>query len=411
MKTRLYLDTARMGLPALSVRKAQEDFFRLMSEEGLSGCLDELLSGGFDAWPESLGRRYRGLRDWRGVRELKESLRRLLLAPPETRVFLASRSSALMKLTARAFFLQCRRVLVTDLTWPGYAKLLERERTRIGRKVETLSVRSKILDDRASAGEIARLIARYFRDRRCDGIFLPAVSHEGIRLPLGEILSLLKEAGRPRFFAVDGAQALSHVPVDLTSGAFDLFLAGSHKWLRGVGPMGMGFCPRANTRCFIWEVAQRMIDSGELDDPLLRFTEELESKERDTFSETVNISPLFSARAAARLAEERGSGGEVQFRRRQIARDALEGVSKSSGWKPLLPQSPLRSGILLLQATGERIREALPEGTRRLFQAFGISITAYEGALVRFSMPTGFGNRGELDFIRDALRRVGRSRV
>ena len=51
MPTRLYLDTARLGLMSRSARQVQTDFARLVGEEAGSLYLDEFLKCGAQHWP------------------------------------------------------------------------------------------------------------------------------------------------------------------------------------------------------------------------------------------------------------------------------------------------------------------------------------------------------------------------
>jgi hypothetical protein len=63
-------------------------------------------------------------------------------------------------------------------------------------------------------------------------------------------------------------------------------------------PIGIGFCCRPAADHPIAEATAEMTDRGQLDDPLFRFTWELENQRCEAFSETVNLAPLFTASAA-----------------------------------------------------------------------------------------------------------------
>src|SRR2546423_723670 len=97
----LYLDTARLGLMAPKVSQVLSSLAQLASIEGLSSRFDDFLNGGFEAWPNSLQQEYPGLSDWRGIQELKKVLRELMGLSGDKPVFLASRSTNLMKIAAR----------------------------------------------------------------------------------------------------------------------------------------------------------------------------------------------------------------------------------------------------------------------------------------------------------------------
>ena len=73
-----------------------------------------------------------------------------------------------------------------------------------------------------------------FIEHGCDGLFLPAVSNLGIRLPIRELVQAIGRRAELRFVVIDGAQALAHVPLELNRDYGDLLLAGCHKWLRAL---------------------------------------------------------------------------------------------------------------------------------------------------------------------------------
>ena len=257
MPLRLYLDTARLGLASRRVQRAHQDFARLASEEGLTLYASRLLIHGFDACPQSFQRRYPGLRDWQGVAELKATLSELASLDPDSPVLLASRSTQLMKLAARLLFQRCRRVLTTDLAWPGYAEILERERDRVGGETVRVPLRHFILWDGFDSEAVADRIATYCRQFDCDGLFLAAVSHDGIRLPIDTICERVRSHCNVRFVIVDGAQAFCHTP-NVGHSSVDIYIAGAHKWLRAMHPLGMAFLPNHESQPFISETCNRL---------------------------------------------------------------------------------------------------------------------------------------------------------
>ena len=409
MPTRLYLDTARLGLASSSAQRAHRDFARLAGEEGLALYSSRLLWYGFNAWPASLQSRYSGLRHWNGVHDLKDSLRGLAgLGSDEQPVLLASRTAQLMRLAARLLFSQCRRVLITDLTWPSYSKILEQERVRSGAEIMRMPVRSPILHDRLSSKDFARRIAVFYRSFKCDGLFLPAVSHDGIRLPVDRLSPALSEGNQIRLFVVDGAQAFGHVPTDLSLGDCDFYIAGCHKWLRAQHPMGLAFCPSERSRGMIRTTCTDMVESGELDDPLMRFINELEGDWPAAFSETVDAVPLFSCRAA--LADLATRKLADSFRDQLANAEILAGACAQVGWRALLPDRAFRSGILLLQADSPLVRCIPPTNMQAFFQAYGIALTCYEDGALRLSMPTTRWKSWQLDLICSALADCAKSR-
>lgn len=375
---------------------------RLAAAEGLSSRFCELLQGGFSTLPAALRAKYRGLADWNGIGELRRTLARVLELRGEPLVLVASRSSQLMRLAARLLFLRCRRVLTTDLEWPGYAELLAREAWRTGRELITAPVSALVFGDRARAELVVSALSDSSRLRDCDGLFMSAVSYHGVRLPVGPVCELLAESRRTRLVVIDGSQATAHVPVP-GLGSCDLFLTGCHKWLCAHLPLGVAVCPRARSARFVRATLAEMARSCELDDPLLQFTEGMETERLPPYGETVAVTCLFTARAAA---EEFLANGGVARRFPTLLKNA-EGAAAAAhgtGWEPLRPDLSLHSGMLLLEPPRSASGAVAPDDLRRRFQEAGVVITAYERGRVRLSVPNQPWRAGELDWVRSALR-------
>jgi len=134
---------------------------------------------------------------------------------PELPVLLANRSTQLMKLAARLQFQPCRNVLVTDIGWPPYHDLLAAEAVRTGRALTVAPVRDLAMQGQATDEEILDLVRTHYVRERCDGLFLTAVSHLGVRLPVEKLVRSLEAASPPRFVVIDGAQEFCHVSADL----------------------------------------------------------------------------------------------------------------------------------------------------------------------------------------------------
>jgi selenocysteine lyase/cysteine desulfurase len=234
------------------------------------------------------------------------------------------------------------------------------------------------------------------------------VSQHGVKLPIERILGAIHAISPPEFAVVDGAQAFCQVSPEENSSHADLYLAGTHKWLRAYYPMGLLFLPRLSSQKFIEATLEQMLEVGELDDPLLTFAHELEKGTLQAFSETVNLTPLFSTRAA--LAEV--SEGSFDFPKARQNADSLVATASGTDWRAVLPADDLRSAILLLQSSQREARTASPEEMRRLFQAHGIALTAYNDGIIRLSMPTSPWSEGENDRVIAALKsRMGAARV
>jgi hypothetical protein len=401
MPTDLYLDTARFGLMVPAAQRALRDFARLCGEEGGSAHIDDFLNGGTERWPMGMRDRYPALVAWRGVAQLKESLGHLASTPAQTPVLLANRSAQLMKLAARALFRRCGSVLHTDLEWPGFLAILDAERHRSRGRSVCFAAREACFRQGLTAREFVRSFATRYRREQCEGLFLSAVSFEGIRVPVAEVVASLADIRPPRLIVVDGAQALAHVPVDLSG--CDVYLAGCHKWLGAGHPLGLAFQPRPSSREYLQVVADEMLADGDLDDPLLLFTSQLESQRLEPFSETVSLAGLFaSAAAAADLTES--CTAAVRLQSRLANADALAEDVLGSCWGMLLPDATLRSGILLLQAAAPSVRAAPAEAIRASFQEHGIAVTTYPEGVARLSLLPRPWEGKELDQLRSALQ-------
>jgi hypothetical protein len=405
MTTSLYLDTARLGRMCPDAQAADQDFAQLASEEGCTLYFEHFLRWGYTALPPSLAHRYSGLSHWAGVPAFKNDLKTVVGLPRERMTLIANRSAQLVRLAARLLCLRCQNILVTDMEWPAYMAALTAECRRMHRAVTMVPVRQSLFRDGIGREELIDRLAAYYCTHDCDGLFLSAVTYQGVRLPVRELLGALGEAARPRLVVVDGAQAINHVPLGLGDGYCDLLLAGCHKWLRAYHPMGLAFCCRATSEGFVNTVCHQMLVDGELDDPLLSFTRQLEGGTLETYSETVNLAPMFTAAAAVRrmLKSSRTKPEELSCQvanARQVTGDA-----PASGWRPLRPSEPLQTGILLLEAKSRDTRTAPIEMLRQRFLTAGIALTAYDGGLIRASLPDALLGGHDHDLLRSALDR------
>jgi selenocysteine lyase/cysteine desulfurase len=227
------------------------------------------------------------------------------------------------------------------------------------------------------------------------------------------VAGLLKalEHAPPRLVVIDGAQALGHVDLDLEPAGCDFYLAGCHKWLEAGQPLGLGFCPRRSSRGLIATVTQEMIDAGEIDDPLLLFTRQLEGMTPAAFSETVSLANLFSSAAAVATALDAGGTTDFQFAARLDNAEAVTRIALDTGWTPIAPSSRLRSGIVLLRADDPRVRTVGSDRVRSAFLDQGVALTTYPDGLIRLSMPPGPWNSADLDRIQAVLRHCSRHDV
>lgn len=402
----LYLDTARLGRMSPRAQQAQRDFALLAGREGGSVRFERFLRAGIDAVPAAVAEEYPGLAAWRGVGPLKAALRALAGGRPDLPVLLATRSATLMRLAARLLFHPCRNVLVTDLGWPAYHAILEAERARTGRRVTAVPLLRRLLNDGLSEDNAVDVLRTAYQREGCDGLFLPAVSNLGVRLPVEPLVRSLEGAGAVRFVVIDGAQDFCHAGADLRNDYCDLYLAGSHKWLGAYHPMGLGFYGRPRSRSFIETVLTRLVGGGELDDPLVRFSAQLEADALDGVTETVGLAPVFACQGAVAdaLAEPRPPADALPCRLANA--DTAAEVAAAAGWTPDRPGPGFRSGILLLAPERPAVRELSGPAVRAAFDDRGVTVTGYDGGRIRLSMPPTGWSAGELDHLGYALRAV-----
>jgi selenocysteine lyase/cysteine desulfurase len=284
-----------------------------------------------------------------------------------------------MKVAARTLFRAGQTTLVTDLTWPSYQRILHRAARQWSGRIKRLPIRAEILSGNLSVIEVVNLIARRVQRTACRGLLLPAVSHDGIRLPIAEICREMRRFCPNVFVAIDGSQAMGQVPINLTDVPCDMFFGGCHKWLGAYLPLGVAFFTcRASAPASRWECHA---------DPLSSFLSGLESEGPPRFTETINVSPLFSCRGAM----EDFALGEAQantLQRRRARAEMMVRIGQLAGWTPLLPDDSFRSAAILLQSTSSAIRQLNPHELRDRFHKLGVALTCYRGGIIRLSAPS-----------------------
>ena len=386
MRPLLYLDTARLGQTLPAARDAQIDFVRLTAEEPSTLYFEEFLKHGYNAWPDSYQNRFPDLKPWTGVRGLKQSLRRLAGAPNDWNVLFASRSLSLVQLAARSMFQVCRNVLSTDLSWPTYQDTVSKQTLASGGQVTTVPLRDAIFHEGWTADDVTSFLATAFVENRCDGLFLPAVDHLGIRVPIRAIVERIRQTRKIQFVFIDAAQAFCHVSLDDSISVADFIVFGSHKWMRAGQPMGIGLPGNHAAQQLISKTLQSISNTGSDLDPLLQFSEQLDGGSLNGHSETVNLTPLFSCSAAAVVHIEHAQINEATLD--DHLDSAIRGIPTSlSHWSPVLPHDTLRSGISLYARRTSTSQTISVEHTRREWLSHGCVVTAYPNGWVRVSPP------------------------
>lgn len=245
-----------------------------------------------------------------------------------------------------------------------------------------LPLRARIFSDRLTAVDIAESVHNAYHGLGCDGLFLPLVDNLGIHFPVTDCVQALRKTSPVEFVAVDGAQALGHIPLQLADMPCDIFLAGCHKWLRAYQPLGLAFFGRRATSQFIEHTRHRLPIDAVIDDPLLSFNERLRTGNGSSFSETVNLSPLFTCHGALLDAEtEHRANGTV--RRQNI--DTLGAAVDGTPWQVVSTDESLHSQIFMLHQS--QTTSLHPDGIRRRFHEAQVAVTAYANGSVRISLP------------------------
>ncbi len=382
--------------------RASIDFARLACEHGSTLYSDDFFRFGSSSLPDASSDRYPGLSDWHGPEQLSRQLSQLMEFPPQHPILFASRSASLMKCAAKLLFRRCRNVLITDLTWPAYERILRREQRRTGNRIHKVAVRRLMLQGRLAPSELIERLAEQFVSLHCDGLFLPLVDNLGLHLPAPEIVSRIRSQSELRFCVIDGAQAFRHVPLELDLDYCDFMVAGCHKWLCAHNPMGLGILGRNSSRDYITASIARWLKDGTVDDPLMVYSQELITGEHFPFGETAPILPLLTANAAAVDALKSATEMSLEATRR----DVIECV-RQAGWTVVSPESDYASRILLIRPEHvHRSPATASHHLRRQLLEHQIAATTYDGSLVRLALPRSVLQSGALDHLRSALLQV-----
>jgi hypothetical protein len=386
---RLYLDTARLGQMRRSSQLAVNDFAKLSGEVALTLYGKNFLIDGFNALPTAVADRYPHLQAWRGVNLLKQDLLQLFEASSARHCVLASRSLHLVRAGAELLARQCRRAFVPDLNWPPYAQELQQVLRSWGRRSVGGTFREQLFAETLSTAGLVEGIGEAFQNAGCDSVLLPAVTHDGIRLPVGAILKRLRTLGC-RFAIVDACQHLGHIPGSAGVETADLVIAGVHKWIRAGLPLGLGIASPAVTT-----------DLSRLcrDDPLFAFA--ALGSAAGSVMETVNVWPLLSCAAAVR---EIGTPPEAvanHFAKRLANARSLINLLSPALWQPLQLDVTVQSGILVLQG---RAANANVRHWREHLEQRGIDVTQLCDRRLRISLPAQAFTSKQLAHVGRAFR-------
>ena len=368
-----------------AAKDAQLDFVRLSAEEPSSLYFEQFLRGGFSDWPACYQERFPGLCTWTGVSGLKHSMRQVVNAPDDWQVLLASRSLSLVQLASSCMFRICRNVLTTDLSWPTYEQALETQARRTGNRITTVPLRDGILYGGWTVDDVTGYLASRFAEHHCDGLFLPAVDHLGIRLPIRHIVQRIQEQENLRFCFIDASQAFCQVPLGDCLEFADFIVAGSHKWMGACLPTGIGLFGQRRSREMIEHRLNLLGQTGRNEDPLLLFTEQLDTGRLDAHSETTNLSSIFACAGAVSdqlAAQHRTPAVESP----SVDQTLAQIPRPTAGWHPHQPSESFRSRIVLFESQMSELKPASPEALRRTWLDSGCIVTAYPDGRVRVSV-------------------------
>ena len=383
-----YLDTARLGLITPSAAARHRNLLRFAAIHGASVEIDALLAAGGAGLSPAVAAEFPELARFPGVAGLRHKLS-AALGPGDSRsVLLATTSAVHVRVAASLLFGSCERVLTTDLSWPPFRRTLGRAASREGRELSTLPVRKLLARERPTPSQLADHLRDQFRRRGCDGLFLTAVSHDGLRLPAAETVATVRGNGSLKFAVLDGAQEFGQVDHRATVAAGDLYLTGGHKWLGGFVPLSVAVYGRARSAGRVERVVADGLDAGTFDDPLTRLAWAGDGGVRVSAESTANVAALFACDGALDdlAAEEgRGDAGAVPLTAAE-AEPLLDRLRRGGRWAGRDLPAGFGSRTLLLEPSGGAGGR---EETRRRFAAAGLAVTAYDGGSVRLSVPRG----------------------
>ncbi len=313
---------------------------------------------------------------------------------------LANRPHALMLLAAYLLVRNSTCILTTDLAWPPFQAILHKVAAQFGRRIMRVGLRHLVRGG-GDAEAITQAIVQAYRLSSATALFLPAISHDGIQLPLVRIATAIKKERALRFLAVDGAQHLAHGTTALSEMDCDFYLAGTHKWLRSLYPLGVAFYGQRRSTELIEATRDELRCVGVLNDPLIFFASQLAGQRCDEITETINLSGLLSAYGAALDAQPAVNRQKALSIQMANANEIIA-RAQNDGWRPLRLSSSLRSGILLLRApVGWRVDY---RKLQKHFETRGLIATTYQNSVVRLSLPRRPLAGGVLDGIHNSFQ-------
>lgn len=370
MSQTIYLDTARFGAILPECATMLREFASVLEAESQFPQFNPFLSDGSKVWPERLQSRYPTLARWQGINSLRNSVHQSFGLQQNSRILFSSSSWQLIRMACAILTSRCERILCTDLCWPEYRDILEKQAQLAGCVVTSVGLRQCPFDQfsmAARSDELAKLYRRY----RCDGAFLTPVSHDGFSIDVACFLSQLQTPSR--YCVVDGSQQAGHLPMNLPPDFEGVYATGTHKWLRSGMPLSIAAFAYDQNNPF--QAIRKLIRAGLVDDHLLLQTT---PTELEPVQQTIRLEPLLAASLSLERMQKSDLNGMLaaQCRNAEVLRDLVD----IHDWAT----APLQdNGIVVLSSQfdhAERARDVLAES--------GVTVSDIGYQKLRLSCPT-----------------------
>lgn len=379
-----YLDSARLGLMSPSASRRHGELARFATTAAASALMDTLLQDGGEAWPGSVRREFPSLSSYPGIPGFRQRLLKTLGCEDWQRLIVGTSSNSLMRIASKLLLGPCERVLMTDLAWPVYRKVLERYSVARSRTLHVVPLRAFIAQTCPTERDIVAFLSEQFCKYECDGLFLTAVSHDGIRLPAAEVISAIKRQSEAKLTVMDGAQEFAQIDHRRSLRASDFYMTSGHKWAGSFIPIAIGIFGRNRSVSRVGQIVKDQIVSGSIDDPLMQLCWDSAGSQPIAAPSTANVAALFACDAAfVDLASEKENAGCKPVLDSEIAllRDRLE----QQGWQLASKTKHFRSRTCLFQHPS--LKDHSPASLRACFASQGIALTAYDHGAIRISIP------------------------
>ena len=206
-----YLNNAALGMPSAAVRDAVAAGFQLMSENPSKA------KRVFHAYIED---------------ELRPAMARFLRAETGEIALARNATEGLYHIVNGLDLSPGDRILMTTQEHPSAVRPWQVRAERDGVEIEEVHIPSPLAGEDDILERVSAAI-----DERTKVLFFCHVTRGGYLYPVKRLCALARERGIVS--AVDGAQAVGMLDVDLTDLACDLYTNSLHKWF--LGPPGTGF--------------------------------------------------------------------------------------------------------------------------------------------------------------------------